>query len=42
MLFLAFRKKLLSKRYWGRRYVKKDERFCPYGFEQGHASANLA
>ena len=42
MLFFAFRKKLLSKRFLGRRYLKIDERFCLMASEQGHAPANLA
>ena len=42
MLFLAFRKKLLSKRFLGRGCLKIEKRFCPMASEQGHASANLA
>ena len=42
MLFLAFRKKLLSKRFLGRGCLKIEKRFCPMASEQGHAPANLA
>ena len=42
MLFSAFWKKLLSKRFLGRECLKIEKRFCPYGFKQGHAPANLA
>ena len=42
MLFLAFRKKLLSKRFLGRGCLKIEKRFCPMASEQGHAFANLA
>ena len=42
MLFFAFRKKLLSKRFLGRGCLKIEKRFCPMASEQGHAFANLA
>ena len=42
MLFLAFRKKLLSKKFLGRGCLKIEKRFCPMASEQGHAFANLA
>ena len=42
MLFFAFRKKLLSKKFLGRGCLKIEKRFCPMASEQGHAFANLA
>ncbi|EEJ50409.1 hypothetical protein HMPREF6123_2305 [Oribacterium sinus F0268] len=38
MLFFAFRKKLLSKKFLGRGCLKIEKRFCPYGFGTGARS----